>query len=508
MKLKLTTMKESSSPKSSSSKRNQQQQHHHHHHQQRQRQKRQSKTSNELLYMVVLVVFAIFGLIIDTETTITFLTTLQDSQEQQHANNRTNNRRPFVVQYDYPTNTLQRLSSSTPSSSAGSLSTQYMASSIQKAFLRGKQESDRDDDEKESSDDDTTSSHDEEGCRYMHEWQSQSFQVCNPLHEYSMADEVLQNRFQYLARGGNRMAIKAVDGTHTTPVVLKLLRYDDDITLQSYERNRRDGMTMERLASSPYILNSYGFCGVSEVVEYANGGMLQDLIRLLREKTISLQPIDKLRIAIQLIKGVADLHTFESDSVTSVSHNDIGPDQIVFVNGVYKLNDFHLSYFLKRNQTSGVTCPNSMKVRSPWVREHAPEETYRKQKVDNEKADVYAIGNMMYYVLTHSYSIFEDVPNLQDVVTLLRGGKRPSYPDFILQSNDQALQAIKNGINLCWKHSPEDRPRAQRVAEYLIEQYESITNTMNVTSTTTTTTTADTFRLDQNLINAILSSRR
>jgi hypothetical protein len=127
---------------------------------------------------------------------------------------------------------------------------------------------------------------------------------------------------------------------------------------------------------------------------------------------------------------------------------------------------------------------------------HSPEESYNEQNVDNEKADVYNIGNILYYLLTHQY-IFEQYKSKQQAVMLLREGKRSPFPDHIKQSDDPAIKTIMMAIQGLWIHSPIARPRARVVADYLIKEYESITGMIRGVG--------DVIRLDTN-ITTILES--
>jgi hypothetical protein len=67
--------------------------------------------------------------------------------------------------------------------------------------------------------------------------------------------------------------------------------------------------------------------------------------------------VDKLKICVQIAAAVADLHGFETDNVPSLSHNDICCHQFILVDGVYKLNDFHLAEYLKHNKNTNQMCP-------------------------------------------------------------------------------------------------------------------------------------------------------
>ena len=119
----------------------------------------------------------------------------------------------------------------------------------------------------------------------------------------------------------------------------------------------KDAMAMERLTASPYVADIYSACGLSQIVEYSEGGNIHDLIKIARlsgEDTMS--SIDKLKICVQIAAAVADMHSFEKDDIPSLSHNDLCCHQFILVDGIYKLNDFHLSKYLKVNATSHDMC--------------------------------------------------------------------------------------------------------------------------------------------------------
>ena len=254
------------------------------------------------------------------------------------------------------------------------------------------------------------STEDDDVCQPMHEWQSSSYMLCNPLHEFDTISEAIDGTLEFINCGGDRCAfkIKDVQGTQLALKTPKFRKVNAD--KDKYESSRIDGMAMERLTSSQYVLSTYGYCGLSQVIEYGEGGSIHDLVKRARlEGRDNMDPIDKLKVAIQLVTAVADLHGFEKDGKASITHNDLCCHQFILVDGVYKLNDFHLSRFLKKNRQTNEVCQNPMTVGRRWRLVHAPEEI-TERVLDNEKADDYVVGNVMYYVLTKEW-IFERVPN-------------------------------------------------------------------------------------------------
>lgn len=309
-------------------------------------------------------------------------------------------------------------------------------------------------------------------CQPMHEWQTSSYSVCNPLHEVDTLSNAVSGALVFIHCGGDRCAFKLQDRHET--LVLKIPKfYKVDRGERSYAASNTDGLTMERLTKSPYILTTYGYCGLSQLIEYGDGGSIHDLIKRVRmQQSDLLDPVQKLKVALQLVSAVADLHTFEDDHKASVTHNDLCCHQFVFVDGVYKLNDFHLARFLERDRRTKETCEYPASIGRRWHVIHAPEESM-KDTLDTEKADDYTIANVMYYVLTNCW-IFEEI-SAQEGLRYLQQGKRPPFPDHVRESNDPATQALKWAIQMLWTHNVEERPSSRQVADFLLEKLHDIT---------------------------------
>ncbi len=315
-------------------------------------------------------------------------------------------------------------------------------------------------------------------CVLTREWHAQNPQVCNPSHELDIESNTRRGNLEFIAYGGNRCTFHIKDADGVTSLALKKQKYKHKPRphhklRKDADNTRRDSLTMERLTKSPYVLNIYNQCGASQVLEYASGGNIFNLIQKARKKRRDdMSPEDKLRIAIQIASAVADLHTFEDDGMVSVTHNDICCDQFVYVDGVYKLNDFHLSSFIEKHKNSDEICKKKRRVQDKYTLIHAPEESYRSM-VDNERADDYVTGNVMYYVLTKKW-IFEDLSTSKGIQSL-QEGKRPSFPKHIQNSTDLSEIAIMKAINMLWTHDVTKRPSSREVSRFLIEQLETIT---------------------------------
>jgi serine/threonine protein kinase len=141
----------------------------------------------------------------------------------------------------------------------------------------------------------------------------------------------------------------------TTLLLLPMNRFHREIYDTSMNRALGDAKIMERLTKSHYVENIYSSCGMSQLLELGEGGCITDLVRAARKAGHdTMDPNDKLKILIQIVSAVADLHSFEDDGIVSVTHNDICCHQFVLIDGIYKLNDFHIASMSKKDKSNNV----------------------------------------------------------------------------------------------------------------------------------------------------------
>eukprot|EP00980_Cylindrotheca_fusiformis_P031108 scaffold25830_cov162-Cylindrotheca_fusiformis.AAC.9 len=204
----------------------------------------------------------------------------------------------------------------------------------------------------------TTDDNEEEsakGCQFMHDWQTQTYPTCNDAHEINMRPET--GSVVFINCGGTRCAFRIVEADGSS-FVLKIPKFKKEFEARYYEKARKDGMSMERLQRSPYILDIYGYCGLSQLIEPGeDGGNTHDLIKTTRLKGDDALPlVERLKIVYQLASGVADMHSFEEDGLVSLVHNDICCHQFIFSHGIYKLNDFHMANFQRKSPDTNQVC--------------------------------------------------------------------------------------------------------------------------------------------------------
>lgn len=158
-------------------------------------------------------------------------------------------------------------------------------------------------------------------------------------------------------------------------------RLERDFLHEYHELHRRDAVAMERLTSSPYVMDIFGYCGESALTELAfseNG--INNLYRL----STGLKGIDtpyvlrtKLQIAAMVSLGLSHIHSValevterpEKDPPATIAHYDINPRNIIMTeSGKPKINDFNVAEFLQWDSKSKTQeqCGFGSRFHEPW----------------------------------------------------------------------------------------------------------------------------------------------
>jgi hypothetical protein len=181
--------------------------------------------------------------------------------------------------------------------------------------------------------------------------------ICNVLHEKPMRfqdQELYEVSFvnSGFFRHSWRFSFPTTDDWHANlswSWVLKTLRLYHDTDAYSFEMIQREAIVMDRLSTSPRIVDIYGLCGTSVLVEdmcaeittaivpTPAGASITDPARgfLPQEELDQLQVNDvhplnnltndqKLDMAIVMAQGVADMHGYFGGIM---NHGDVHPDQ-------------------------------------------------------------------------------------------------------------------------------------------------------------------------------------
>jgi serine/threonine protein kinase len=346
-------------------------------------------------------------------------------------------------------------------------------------------------------------------CVPMHKWQTKSFPNCNLLHEYDLraagpnvyynhnnTNLILdEDNLVMLGQGWFRHTWRLDIGSTNENVVIKTLRLEREFYDEFYDLHRRDAVAMERLTHSPFIMNIYGYCGQSALNELADfgDGNLASLEKVNRQMRGSHDPdsfLLKLQLATSVAVGVAHIHELDGDDDDdnededdgkwrrrpSLVHYDLNPRNVAIVrNGKPKINDFNIAEFLHWNPKTNETCGFSSRLHEPWWR--APEEVavdLNDSKEDrpllDEKVDVYALGSIIFHVLTtHSPRGKMKKERIEEVREIVARGIPPFLEEYYVKSKDPAVKAIRRALDRCFEPDPKNRGSAREVADLLLE---------------------------------------
>lgn len=150
-------------------------------------------------------------------------------------------------------------------------------------------------------------------------------------------------------------------------------RYVHEPNDETFELSRVDAVSLDQLTRSKFTINIYGFCGTSSLQEFASG----DLKGLLP----TLEPKDKLKMAMWVAEGVADVHAVgyrksqredqNKTIVPTLIHNDINMDNVLLGKRdgveVPLLNDYNIAVFRMKDTKTDQPCLFRGRFANPQV---------------------------------------------------------------------------------------------------------------------------------------------
>jgi serine/threonine protein kinase len=198
-------------------------------------------------------------------------------------------------------------------------------------------------------------------CEIMGSWQESNNMTCNMIHETDLTDFFADDKdgpvenVRYVARGTVRLTWSFKD-FNGTKFAIKTNRVDWDMwdfSPKLIEQHRRDAVISEAVSASPYIVSMYGYCAVSSIYDFSDGGDL-------KENVVENGPPpgdQMLRIAHRIAASVADLHHVDEFGRATIMHKDIHAKQWLIINGEYYLNDFNYAQLLTWSRKTNSTIP-------------------------------------------------------------------------------------------------------------------------------------------------------
>ena len=336
---------------------------------------------------------------------------------------------------------------------------------------------------------------DSSSCQAMQNWQTQLLITCNNFHELDWLQP------QFLAQGWFRDTWKYDD-----ELVLKTLRWEREYLDEYYELHRRDAIAMEHLTFSPFVLNIHGYCGQSALNEFASGvgdvNSLEVMDRRLRGKESKSWKL-KLRLATTVAVGLVHIqygppsvafgkdrnvtlqeYLNETETPASMSHYDLNPRNIAIMSGGRpKINDFNVAEFLTVPKSDDDTSSAAKKyndcgkfrsrLHDPWWR--APEEmNLNSTSYVDEKVDVYALGNVLFHILTtHSPRGKMKKDRAPTIRKEVGKGIKPQLPPAYRDAKgNHVVEAFRKAFDLCFEPDPSKRGTSKQVAIVLHDAYQ------------------------------------
>jgi len=317
-------------------------------------------------------------------------------------------------------------------------------------------------------------------CVPMQDWQTTYHPWCNGMHELSLESMGIQaeddaHLFGTKGYWRNAWRLDLLGGQHhpgdREKIVLKTLKFQHNFEDAHFEHDRVDAVAMERLTSSPHVINIFGFCGHSVMTEFADGTCVGELADKSRKTKLA-----RLRIARDIANGLADVHGIDGDGNATFVHLDINPANVVSVGGTLKLNDFNIGIILKWNTTSNKQCGFPAQYPNPQWR--SPEEA-RGEQFLTEKVDVFSMGHIFFRLICghEPWNKLEigGKPSKEEIHEKVQRGILPFIPDHVLNTLNPEVAAIRQAMLQCYTFNPVERPSARAIANELEVALEKLT---------------------------------
>ena len=320
---------------------------------------------------------------------------------------------------------------------------------------------------------------DKGGCSRVEDWQIGHNPNCNVVHEstwgwnhifsdhdprkiqkISRYDEEYEQA-RLVAGGAFRHVwmIREFDGTKRALKTLRVDSKNKNFDLRSYDRHRRDAVSVEQLTKSPLIVDIFGYCSNSALYDWGEGGDLESIF----ERDPHITKDELLNIAYNVSLSLHHAHNFNDLGRPTIAHTDIKVDQFLYQDGYYRLTDFNRVRFLMWNEKKNLQCGFRVpKNGGIW---RSPEEY--NYEVETEKVDVYSLGNVLYFLLIREIP-WNDYAT-KEIYALVKDGKRPAIPEEIMSSDHPYDKYMMEAINMAFTHNKIERPGALEIANKLKE---------------------------------------
>lgn len=238
----------------------------------------------------------------------------------------------------------------------------------------------------------------------------------------------------------------------------------------------KEAIIMERLIPSPRIMDIYGYCGTSVLVETMASDIHNRIITgdgLVSQAELdklddvypknNLTISEKLQMSLSMAESLVDLHEFSEGGM--VVHSDVHIEQwLLAPDKTLKLNDFNNAHVMRWDNKRKKYCTRHSEYGGVW---RAPEE-YDGSDQDETK-DAYSYGNGIYTMITGLWPFYDDEFKDVDVDTLedaIIAGKRP-FIDERYRRRSFVEKMLVEIMETCWAQERKDRPAMSWIVEVL-----------------------------------------
>lgn len=212
-----------------------------------------------------------------------------------------------------------------------------------------------------------------------------------------------------LGRGGNGVAF--VVKSPKKELVAKFYIPPDtrDLDESAVKRFERE-MALAKQVNNPYVLSSEG-AGTAHVGAYQIPFYLMPrgskTLRNLVPSSFSLKNLGELRRFTRVVQGVCYLHH------RGIVHRDLKPENVLIFNGVPKISDLGIAHITSEfADVSQLTVPKDQLMNRDY---YAPEQRYGDATKVDSRADTYALGCMLYELVSSTSPTRPNMPKLEEL---------------------------------------------------------------------------------------------
>lgn len=292
---------------------------------------------------------------------------------------------------------------------------------------------------------------------------------------HSVVGSEIAGRYRIISRiadGGMATVFLGHDERLDRDVAVKIMHDDIASDVESRRRFLREALSSAKL-SHPNVVSIYdhGVDGSPFIVmEYLPGKTLRQLIRQRGKFTVQ----ESLDVIIAILSGLAAAHR------AGIIHRDLKPENIILTDdGRAKVADFGLARPTDNHTDSGESLFGTVAYLSPELVNRAPADT---------RSDVYAVGIMLYEMLTGKQPFTGDQPVQVAMQHLNTPTPLPSasVPDIPESVDDLVLWATAKDPDERPRDASEMLSRARVIAQQVSGNSPSQTRLLRLPNTPTT----------------------